>query len=47
MREKYGVPLAARIGLASGRPVGTFDNSPAIHRWVPGSKTRIQSRRDG
>ena len=22
--------------LASGCPVGTFDNSPAIHRWVPG-----------
>ena len=24
------------ICLASGCPVGTFDNSPVIHRWVPG-----------
>ena len=24
------------ICLVSGCPAGTFDNSPAIHRWVPG-----------
>ncbi len=29
------------ICSASGCPVGTFDNSPAIHRWVPNRSPRF------